>query len=93
MPAKKAAYIRVYGRVQGVFFRAFTRDWASRLGLRGYVRNMSDGSVEIVAEGSEESIKELIEKVKIGPPAASAERVEVKWQEPSNMYSGFRIEY
>lgn len=93
MCAEKVAYIRVYGVVQGVFFRAFTRDWASRLGLSGYVRNMSDGSVEIVAEGSEESIKELIERVKVGPPAASVERVEVKWREPSNAYSGFRIEY
>jgi acylphosphatase len=93
MLAKKAAYIRVYGHVQGVFFRAHTRDWASRLGLQGYVRNMPDGSVEIVAEGSEDCIKELIEKVKLGPPAASVERVEVKWQEPSNAYIGFRIEY
>ncbi|MCD6478412.1 MAG: acylphosphatase [Candidatus Diapherotrites archaeon] len=93
MPAKKAAYIRVYGHVQGVFFRAFTRDWASRLGLQGYVRNMPDGSVEIVAEGSEDCIKELIEKVRIGPPAASVERIEVKWQQASNAYNGFRIEY
>lgn len=90
---EKAAYIRVYGKVQGVFFRAFTRDWASRLGLKGYVKNMSDGSVEIVAEGSEESIKELIKRVKIGPPAAIVERVSIEWREPSKVYNGFRIEY
>ena len=89
---EKAAYIRVYGIVQGVFFRAFTRDWATKLGLRGYVRNMPDGSVEIVAEGSKESIEELIKRVKIGPPAAVVERVTVEWREPSNAYNSFRIE-
>jgi len=93
MRAEKAVYIRVYGIVQGVFFRAFTRNWASRLGLNGYVKNMPDGSVEIVAEGSEENIKELIGRVKEGPPAASVERIETEWKKPSNQHIGFRIEY
>lgn len=57
------AHVTVAGRVQGVFFRAETKREAERYGVKGWVRNMSDGNVEAIFEGEEESVKRLIEFV------------------------------
>lgn len=70
--------IVVHGRVQGVFYRASTRDEAARLGLRGWVRNLRDGArVELVAEGDDAAVAELVRWCHQGPPHARVERVEV----------------
>ena len=74
----KGARIRVFGRVQGVFFRNWTIDQAQALGLRGWVRNRRDDSVEILAFGEEDAIADLIARCHQGPPAAQVERVEVE---------------
>ena len=65
----------VSGRVQGVFFRASTRTEAMRLGLTGYAKNLSDGSVEVLACGDASALDELQRWLHIGPPAASVESV------------------
>ncbi|RDS82370.1 acylphosphatase [Dyella psychrodurans] len=65
----------VSGRVQGVFFRASTRQQALRLGLRGYARNLSDGRVEVVACGNAEAVSELEQWLWQGPPAAQVDEV------------------
>ncbi|TAN07894.1 MAG: acylphosphatase [Rhodanobacteraceae bacterium] len=65
----------VQGRVQGVFFRASTRDVALRLGLAGYAKNLTDGSVEVLASGNAEALDELNAWLQHGPPAARVERV------------------
>jgi acylphosphatase len=65
----------VTGKVQGVFFRASTRERALRLGLTGHAKNLADGNVEIVASGSREAIDELDAWLHHGPPAASVENV------------------
>jgi len=84
----------VYGYVQGVFFRAFVSRRASELGLSGYVRNLHDReAVEVVAEGGRKQLEELISHLKVGPPAASVERVVADWSEYSGSYSGFSIRY
>ncbi|MCS6832899.1 MAG: acylphosphatase [Flammeovirgaceae bacterium] len=70
--------IRVYGRVQGVFYRASTEEKAKSLGLAGYVCNMPDGSVYIEAEGSETKLNELVAWCKQGPPLAKVENVKVE---------------
>ena len=70
--------LRVHGRVQGVFYRAWTVATAEALGLRGWVRNRRDGSVEIVAAGADEALERLIEHCRRGPPAARVERVDVE---------------
>ena len=62
--------VRIFGRVQGVFFRNWTMDKALGLGVRGWVRNRRDGSVELAAYGSDEAVKALIAGCRIGPPAA-----------------------
>lgn len=87
------AYVRVYGRVQGVFFRANTRERARELGLTGYVRNMPDGSVEAVIEGEKDRVDELISWMHIGPPLARVDRVEVEYQEYRGEFRDFTVRY
>lgn len=65
----------IRGRVQGVFFRASTRDRALRLGLTGHAKNLADGSVEVVASGQREAVDELDGWLHHGPPAAVVEDV------------------
>ena len=90
---KKRVEIIVYGMVQGVFFRATTRDVASQLGLRGTVRNMYDGSVEIIAEGYEDDLNKLISFAKKGPPSAKVYNIDIVWKEPQEDLPFFRITY
>ena len=66
----------VHGRVQGVGFRWWVWRQATRLGLRGFARNLRDGSVEVIAEGSDSDLAELEHALAQGPPAAQVERVE-----------------
>jgi acylphosphatase len=87
----KQARISVRGIVQGVAFRAYTRMEAERLGLRGYVRNCSDGSVEIVVEGEEGPLQELIAWSHHGPPAAAVEEAAVTYADPSDAFRDFSI--
>jgi acylphosphatase len=72
-----ARRVRATGRVQGVFFRAWTRDEARSLGVRGWVRNCADGSVEAHLEGDEEAVQELIRRMRHGPPHAKVTDIQV----------------
>ena len=83
----------VHGRVQGVFFRSFVAEVATKLGLFGYVRNLRDGTVEVYAEGEKEQLEELIEHLKVGPPAARVAKVATNWSEYTGNYSSFKISY
>ena len=89
------ARIRVFGRVQGVFFRKYTRDKANQIGqLCGYVRNTRYGSVEIVAEGEKNRIESLINWCRSeGSPWSRVQGVEVDWEKPQGDLQGFRITY
>ena len=89
----KRAHIWVSGRVQGVYYRATTVEVARRLRLKGWVRNLPDGRVEIVAEGPEDALKALIDWCWEGPPLARVEDVEVVWEEPTGEFEGFSIRY
>jgi len=75
-----ARYLRIHGRVQGVGFRYLLAREAERLGVKGWVRNRRDGSVEAVADGAPEQVDALIAWARIGPPAAKVERVDVSEQ-------------
>jgi acylphosphatase len=68
--------------VQGVFFRAETRDRARSLGLAGWVRNCPDGSVEAVFEGERDRVQSMVDWSRRGPPGASVDGVDVAWEEP-----------
>ena len=84
----------VYGRVQGVNFRAFVQRCARAMGINGYVKNLPDGrSVEVQAEGEKEKLERLIELLHTGPEGARVDRVEVQWQESANAFPGFSIRY
>jgi acylphosphatase len=84
----------VHGFVQGVFFRAFTLRKARVLGVTGYVRNLRDSkAVEIHAEGKKTELEELIDNLKIGPPRAKVEKMDVIWLDYSGNYSNFSIKY
>ncbi len=79
----------VYGRVHGVFFRAFASGQAKELGLTGYVRNLPEGAVEVQAEGERKQLEKLINYLKVGPPIAKVERVVTNWSEYTGSYSNF----
>lgn len=83
----------VRGRVQGVFFRAFTEKEAIKLCLKGYVKNTSEGNVEVVAEGTTEKLAQLLSRLREGPPASSVETVEHEYTEATGEYKVFSIRY
>ena len=83
--------VRIFGRVHGVFFRNWTADKARALGVRGWVRNRRDGSVELAAYGREAAVEALIADCRIGPPAAKVERIEVEPAEGEGPPSGFQV--
>lgn len=87
------AHVFISGRVQGVFFRAYTRDKALELGLRGWVRNIPDGRVEAVFEGDRGRIGEMLKWCNEGSPYARVEDVEVHWEEPRLDMRSFEIRY
>lgn len=89
--ATKCVHLVVHGRVTGVYFRAAAQREAKRLGITGWVRNRSDGSVEIHAEGDEDAVKELIGWAHHGPSAARVEDVDVRYRSYTGEYSDFRI--
>lgn len=71
-------HLLIEGRVQGVWFRASTRRAAEELGVVGWVRNLPDGRVEVLAEGTSEQIDRLLEYCKHGPPLAEVSHVEIE---------------
>ena len=81
--------IRVYGRVQGVFFRANVKKFCDGAGLKGYVKNEEDGSVEIVAYGDDKTLGELKEWIKKSPGMSRVDKVEV--EEGEGKFRGFGI--
>lgn len=90
---KSNVHVVISGRVQGVWFRATTKQKAEQLGLTGWVRNTFDGNVEAVFEGEENCVQEMLEWCNHGPPLAKVENVEVKKQDSTNSFDGFFIRY
>jgi acylphosphatase len=87
----KQVQLTVRGRVQGVFFRASAQREARRMGLTGWVKNRADGSVEMLAEGDEDGLKDLIAWANRGPSASRVERVDVRWRSFTGEFPDFRI--
>ncbi len=86
-------HIRVSGIVQGVFFRANTFDRATALGVSGYVLNLPDGSLEIVAEGDKEKLVKLLNWASHGPPEATVSKIEHSWHDSKKEFKKFEIRY
>ena len=85
--------IIVHGSVQGVFFRANAKKEALSLELKGYSKNMPDGTVEVVAEGPKEKLDQLVEYCKKGPENAVVENMDVKFEEASNEFKSFEVRH
>ncbi len=83
----------VYGRVQGVSFRYYTRLEANRLNLVGWVANQSDGTVYTVVEGPESALQQFLTFLHNGSPAAHVDRVDAQWGEPRQEFSRFRVRF
>ena len=81
----------ISGRVQGVGFRFFAESAAAREGLHGWVRNLSDGRVEIAAEGDADAVERFERKVRHGPPAARIEQFDVDDTPPTGCETGFNV--
>lgn len=86
-----AVHLLVSGRVQGVWFRVSTRDEAVRLGLAGWVRNLADGRVEVLAAGPREALMALVGWAHQGPSGARVAGVEVTWTEPQDLPQPFEV--
>jgi len=84
------AHIFVKGFVQGVSFRAFVKRCADEIKISGWVKNLFNGNVEIVAEGEEHKIFMLIDKIKQGPIGSEVHNVEIRWEKPQDE-KGFKI--
>lgn len=89
--AKVRAHLIIEGIVQGVFFRAHTREQADRNSVQGWVRNKPDGTVEAVFEGDEEAVKKLIEWCHNGPPEAVVKNVKTDWEIYKGEFKNFTV--
>jgi acylphosphatase len=83
----------VHGRVQGVYYRAFTSRLAKSLSLKGSVRNTAAGDVEVEAEGPKDKVEELLRQLKKGPPDAIIEKIDMKWSAYTGKYTSFDVRY
>ena len=87
----KRLVAKVYGHVQGVFFRDTTRRHAQQRDITGWVRNERDGTVQVVAEGEEQALEHLLDFLHRGPSAARVDRVEAEWQSATGEFKTFHI--
>jgi acylphosphatase len=83
----------VHGRVQGVSFRYHTRAAASTLGLCGWVKNLPNGTVEVLAQGDEGDLRDLLRWLENGPPASRVDKLDIDWRDPANSTESFEIIY
>ncbi|MCE5195465.1 MAG: acylphosphatase [Nitrospiraceae bacterium] len=90
---KARAHLIISGRVQGVFYRSFTEETAYSLSLKGWVRNCSDGNVEVLFEGGKEDIEKAISSCYKGPPSSKVNAIDIRWEDFKNEFDVFTIRY
>ena len=90
--AQIARHLSISGRVQGVFFRAWARDEAKRIGVFGWVRNCPDGHVEAHVEGEPDLVEQMIDRLRGGPPSAKVENVRI-WQVDTFEFDDFEVRH
>ena len=92
---KELVRVRVFvdGRVQGVAYRFYAEKYAARLGVTGWVRNLEDGRVEVLAEGSAEDLAAFLERLKEGPSLARVDSFDVRREPPTGEFRDFRIDF
>lgn len=90
---KVRAHVFISGRVQGVFYRAWTKEEATKRNIKGWVKNLPDGRVEAIFEGDKDKVEEMIKICWQGPPYARVTDVEVIWEEYKGEFDAFKIKY
>lgn len=93
MKGSREAHVVVTGRVQGVFFRASTRDVAIRYSVRGFVRNLPGRQVEAVLQGDRTAVENVIAFLREGPPGAVVTDIAVEWRDSTASYERFHVRY
>lgn len=84
-------FAKIYGWVQGVGFRHFVRKNAERLGIKGWVKNADDGTVEVLAQGEKEKLKEFLKYLKRGPILAEVKEIKVSFRKPLKIFDQFQV--
>ena len=90
---KKRVIFKVHGDVQGINFRYYAMEEAQKLDIAGWVRNDSQGTVSILAEGEEENLKKLIDWAYKGPTLARVDKVDVSWKNYKGEFDRFEVRY
>ena len=90
-PVPRRVHVFIRGKVQGVGFRAFTKENADELGIKGWVKNLLDGRVESVMQGPSDGIDKLLAAVKRGPRSARVDAVEVKDEPIGERFADFKV--
>jgi acylphosphatase len=88
-----SARVVIHGWVQGVYFRAFTRDEAALLGLTGWVRNRQDGTVEAYFEGEKNQVEKMVQWCHRGSPRSRVEKVDLTYGEYTGQFEDFQVRY
>lgn len=89
----KQVHLYISGRVQGVAFRWATNDVAGKYGVKGFVKNLADGRVEVLAEGEKDVLDLFVKWCKQGPPSARVTDMEIEWQDATGKLKNFKIKY
>jgi acylphosphatase len=90
----KRIHLIVHGKVQGVFYREHTMNAARKIGgITGYVKNLPDSTVEVVAEGEDKKLQELLKECKKGSFKADVREIDTKYEEPTGEFEGFYAEF
>ena len=91
--ARSESCVEIYvsGRVQGVYFRQFTKEIAAHFGLVGYVQNLPDGRVRTIAKGKHDNIERFVKQLRTGPKMANVESLDAKWYETDESFENFSI--
>ena len=90
---QREIFCRITGRVQMVMYRDFAARHARSLGIMGWVRNESNGSVSLLAQGEKEALRRLLEHLRKGPLLARVREVSTLWREPTEVFEDFQIRY
>ncbi|MHA2059903.1 MAG: acylphosphatase [Candidatus Ranarchaeia archaeon] len=90
-PKSSRIHAIIHGRVQGVFFRAFTQQNAHRLNIKGWVRNRAEGTVEVVAEGLSDDLEEFEKAINKGPPGCKVDKVDLAKKPNTGEFQHFII--
>lgn len=89
----KRAHVFYSGRVQGIGFRYTVQDIAENLGIYGWVKNLEDGRVEVVAEAEENDLKEFLDKILKGPLGYYIKDADISWKKPLKKFNSFEIAF